>query len=196
MCSDALQQAAGSTRRWQKCLDLGCGTGLMGPLLRPFVATLEGVDLSAGMVEQARQRQCYDSLQVMELVEYLHQYRGLQQSTVHATGRSQQGADLLVAADVFVYLGDLHPVMAAAARCCAPAAHLCFSTEEAVAPVSEGCGYQVQPTGRFKHGMAYVEDVAASTGWTVLHSESSIIRYNSGKPVHGSLYVMQQAVPL
>ncbi|KAG1654140.1 hypothetical protein FOA52_012186 [Chlamydomonas sp. UWO 241] len=47
--------AAGGPRnappRWTRCVDLGCGTGLMGPLLRPHLVggVLEGCDLSAGM---------------------------------------------------------------------------------------------------------------------------------------------------
>jgi len=37
-------------------LDLGCGTGLCGPLLRPLARTLVGVDLSPKMLAKARQR--------------------------------------------------------------------------------------------------------------------------------------------
>ena len=36
--------------RWRRALDLGCGTGLSGIVLRPLVGVLEGVDLSAAMV--------------------------------------------------------------------------------------------------------------------------------------------------
>ena len=57
--------------RWRRCVDLGCGTGLMGPLLRPHTGCLCGVDLSQGMVQKARERGCYDELDVGELVEYL-----------------------------------------------------------------------------------------------------------------------------
>ena len=37
-------------------LDLGCGTGLCGPLLRPLVRRLEGLDLSPAMLERAAAR--------------------------------------------------------------------------------------------------------------------------------------------
>eukprot|EP00878_Enallax_costatus_P006555 GHUV01006873.1.p1 GENE.GHUV01006873.1~~GHUV01006873.1.p1 ORF type:complete len:349 (+),score=115.70 GHUV01006873.1:588-1634(+) len=90
--------------RWPRCIDLGCGTGLMGPLLREHVGHLSGVDLSSGMVDKARQRGCYDDLDVGELAQHLQ--------------AAQQGGatyDLFVAADVFVYIGDLRPVLAAAA---------------------------------------------------------------------------------
>lgn len=68
--------AAAPPCRWRRCVDLGCGTGLMGPLLRNHVAdSLVGVDLSAGMVVHARDRGCYDDLAVGELVEYLQQLK-------------------------------------------------------------------------------------------------------------------------
>ena len=35
-------------------LDLGCGTGLCGPLLRPYARALAGVDLSPQMLERMR----------------------------------------------------------------------------------------------------------------------------------------------
>ena len=51
---------SGGGKLWQRAADLGCGTGLMGPLLRSHVACLEGADLSAAMVERAREKGCYD----------------------------------------------------------------------------------------------------------------------------------------
>jgi predicted TPR repeat methyltransferase len=48
-------------------LDAGCGTGLCGPLLRPYASELTGVDLSAGMLDRARPRQVYDHLEKGEL---------------------------------------------------------------------------------------------------------------------------------
>ncbi len=102
---DLLLKAMGSSNShfWPRAVDLGCGTGLMGPLLRPHVQLLEGVDLSSAMVEKARERGCYDRLEVSDLVSHLE--------------NSDSGKyDLLVAADVFVYIGDLKPVMETAAK--------------------------------------------------------------------------------
>jgi SAM-dependent methyltransferase len=84
ICRDCVWQAAASGTQpsssssssgpcWRRCVDLGCGTGLMGPLLRPHCGQLCGVDLSAGMVGKARQRGCYDELAVGELVQYLQE---------------------------------------------------------------------------------------------------------------------------
>ena len=65
------QQQQQQQQRFAHCVDLGCGTGLMGPLLRPHTQQLVGVDLSQGMVAKAQERGCYDVLAVDELVRYL-----------------------------------------------------------------------------------------------------------------------------
>src|SRR5256885_7102352 len=54
-------------------LDLGCGTGLCGPLLRPMASTLCGVDLSPAMIEKCKARGVYDRLELCELVQALRQ---------------------------------------------------------------------------------------------------------------------------
>src|SRR5205823_1798095 len=71
-------------------LDLGCGTGLCGPLFRPLAATLTGVDLSPGMIDKARRRGVYDRLDLEDLVTALR--------------RAPGAVDLLLAADVLVYV--------------------------------------------------------------------------------------------
>ena len=93
----------------QDVLDLGCGTGLCGPLLRPWAEHLCGVDLSPLMIEQAKAREVYDTLEVADLVTAMRQ--------------AERGFDLLVAADVFLYIGDLSPVFEAAALLIAGIVH-------------------------------------------------------------------------
>jgi predicted TPR repeat methyltransferase len=51
-------------------LDIGCGTGLCGPLLRPYASRLTGVDLSAGMLALAKEKNIYTDLQQWELTEF------------------------------------------------------------------------------------------------------------------------------
>ena len=43
-------------------LDAGCGTGLCGPLIAAYAKRLTGVDLSAGMLAQAKEKKVYDEL--------------------------------------------------------------------------------------------------------------------------------------
>jgi predicted TPR repeat methyltransferase len=156
-------------------LDLGCGTGLCGPVLRPMARTLAGVDLSAAMVEKARARGVYDRLDVGDLVAFMR-----------ASGRCY---DLLVAADVFIYLGDLSPAFEAAAGCLRPGGGgmLAFSAE-----AGTGERYAMGPkTRRFTHAEPYLRRLAAMYGFEEQSFEPITVRIEAGRPVAGYLVVLR-----
>ena len=151
-------------------LDLGCGTGLCGVLLRPLAASLTGVDLSSAMVEKSRSRGIYDRLVVSDLASFL---RG--------AGRDY---DLLVAADVVIYVGDLLLLFQAAARVIRPGGLFIFSVE--------ACGgerFQLQPTQRFAHSRPYLERITTITGMELRSCEPILIRIEAGQPVRGYLAI-------
>ena len=83
-------------------LDIGCGTGLCGPLLRPYASRLIGIDLSAGMLALAREKDVYTDLQQCELTEFLR-------------GR-HEAFDVMVSADTLVYFGDLLELLRSRSR--------------------------------------------------------------------------------
>src|SRR5260370_26931297 len=62
LVSAAVAAAFGAGRGDLEVLDAGCGTGLCGPLLRPYARRLVGVDLSSAMLQRAGLRGCYDAL--------------------------------------------------------------------------------------------------------------------------------------
>ena len=100
-------------------LDLGCGTGLMGVLLRPHCrGRLVGCDLSKRMLKvgAANHPGVYDDLVAAECVSFL-------------SARPPASADLVVAADVFPYLFSLSDVAAAAQAALCVGGVFCFSTE-------------------------------------------------------------------
>ena len=154
-------------------LDMGCGTGLCGPLLRPFAATLAGVDLSAGMVEKARSRGVYDRLEVGELVQTMQQ--------------RPRSYDLLVAADVLIYLGDLGPTFEAAAGALRPGGLFAFSVE-----AGAGERYLLnKQTRRFTHAKAYLQHLAAIHGFREEHFQDIIGRYEREQPVASYLVILR-----
>ena len=154
-------------------LDLGCGTGLCGPLLRPLARTLVGVDLSPKMLAKARQRDDYDELVCAEVADYM--------------GGQPQRFDVGVAADVFVYIGDLSDVFAGMRRVLRPDGLFCFSVE-----AGEGTDFMLQPTHRFAHSLDYVRRLAAVHGFTIQSWESRAIRKNRDADVPGYLVVMRR----
>src|SRR6185437_13438150 len=77
-------------------LDLGCGTGRCGELFRPYARRMVGVDLAPNMIEISRKRgggRIYDELLNSHILAALERYR--------------EAFDILVAADVFIYVGAL-----------------------------------------------------------------------------------------
>ncbi|HEX5271238.1 MAG TPA: methyltransferase, partial [Gemmataceae bacterium] len=151
-------------------LDAGCGTGLCGPLLRPAARRLVGVDLSPKMLEQARGRGIYDELACEELVAFLR--------------RSAGRFDLVVAADVLIYFGDLRPVWEAAHLALRPGGLLAFSLE-----ATDGSGYRLQESGRFAHGAAYVRSAGAAWFEERACLETPI-RLEAMRPVAGHCFVL------
>ncbi|QAY96065.1 SAM-dependent methyltransferase [Methylovirgula ligni] len=158
-------------RRFANGLDLGCGTGLSSPLLRPMVRRLTGVDLSRRMLEKADARRLYDDLVEAEAGDFLDQ--------------ADEKFDLVVAADVVIYFGDLAPLFARIARVMEPGGLFAFNAETVEA------GYRVLPSGRFAQALDYIEAVAAPY-FTTVELQMTTIRLEAAQPVEGALVVLQR----
>ena len=170
LVGETLAVAVGVADRSLDVLDLGCGTGLCGPLLAPYARRLVGVDLSQGMLAYAKEKQVYDELHRAELTEYLRQ--------------QQAGSvDVIVTADTLVYFGALDSVATAAAAALRPGGVLVFTVEEAKEPELAD-SYVLQPHGRYAHGQSYVRRVLAEAG-LVPHIERGELRLEAGLPVAG-----------
>lgn len=171
---EAVEAAIGN-RRDLDVLDLGCGTGLCGPLFRPLARTLVGVDLSPNMLEKARARAIYDALEAGELTAAL--------LTRHAA------VDLAIAADVLVYIGDLGPVFSSVAKALRPGGWFAFSVE--TAQPGEGDGYTLRRTGRYAHERDYVTALGERYGFEMDSSCGLCIREEAGHPIPGEIYVLR-----
>jgi len=165
--------AAGRPPRFATMLDLGCGTGLAGVKFRAQVQNLVGIDLSSAMIEQARAKKIYDRLDAAELTEFLA-----------AEAAHGAEADLIVAADVFVYLSDLAPVAAAVARVLAPDGLFAFTVE-----THDGEGVLLQPTLRYAHAASHVRDALEGAGLAPLVLDPASPRTEKSVPVNGLVAV-------
>ena len=162
-----VRPVAASGRRFAAALDLGCGTGLCGALVRPAVRWLEGVDLSANMVRQARARAVYDRVEQGDVAQHL----------AAATRRY----DLVLAADVFIYVGALDGVFAETARVTEPGGLFCFSVEAA----GEDEDFALRPSLRYVHSERYLRRLAAAHGFAVDVVERHPIREDQQRPIPG-----------
>lgn len=159
-------------------LDLGCGSGLCGDLLRTRAQRVEGVDLSPTMVAQARASGGYDAVFEAELVQHLL-----------LLGDRGERADVIVAADVFIYIGDLSPVFRAVARALAPGGVFAFTVEheEGAAP------YVLRRSLRYAHSEAGLRALAAAHGLVVRQARPLVLREEQRQPVAGLVLVLQPA---
>lgn len=169
-----LAETIGPGRKDRRTVDLGCGTGLSGQAVVGYAASLVGVDLSGNMVREAEKKGCYDELVVGDVVAFLH--------------RLSDPADLLLAADVLTYLGDLEPLFLAASGALQPGGLFCFSTER-----GDGEGWQLRVTGRYGHGRGYIRELARKTGFQTLTSREADIRRERDRWIAGELYLLEKA---
>lgn len=164
--------AAGLARlgrtHFRHALDLGCGTGLCAAPLGAFVTRLDGVDLSAGMLERARALGRYDRLEQADVVEHL----------VATPWRH----DLVVAADLFIYVGRLEGVFAGVRRVLEPGGLFCFSVEH-LDDAAGDCA--LLPSLRYAHSAAYVRRLAQAHGFGVAALQERPLRRDERAPVRG-----------
>ena len=154
-------------------LDLDCGTGLCGPLFRDIADQLIGVDLSPEMLEKARQRELYDTLQCDDIVTAISAFDG-----------NLAGA---IAADVLVYIGRLDPLLASAYNAIQSGAWFAFTTE-----ICTGRDFELEITGRYSHSEEYLRRAAGEHGFDIVSLEKRISRYQGGEPVNVNVTVLRR----
>jgi len=159
-------------------LDAGCGTGLCGPLLRPYAHRLEGVDLSAGMLARAKSTGGYDSLNEAEMTEFM--------------GSHPDAYDIIVSADTLCYFGDLSGVMAAATAALRPGGFFIFTVEHAEeGDDSMPAGFRINPPGRYSHQESYVNRMVVEAGMQIKSVVHGVLRQEMGAPVNGLIVTAQ-----
>jgi len=153
-----------------RILDLGCGTGLSGMMLKRWADDLTGVDLSPEMVEKARARNIYDRLAVAEITGWLAQ-----------DGNSY---DLIVACDTLIYFGDLEPVMSAVKMRLKPKGLFAFSVERG------DRDFRLTDSGRYIHTKDHIAAASLRAGLGLLRVEEDFLRMEYGREVTGLYTVL------
>jgi predicted TPR repeat methyltransferase len=168
---ELLEQAIRTQREsFDHAVDLGCGTGLMGARLRPVAGVLEGYDISAGMLRKAEAKHIYDRLEKADL---------------QAVSLAQGSVDLVVAADVFMYLGALDGIFAAAAAGLKAGGLFAFSVEHHAGAED----FVLRTSRRYAHSQAYLRRLLAGVGLSVRSLERADIRMDRGEAIEGLIVV-------
>ena len=156
-------------------LDLGCGTGLGSQFYRPFAKKLIGVDVSLKMLEKAAEKKIYDRLEAFDILQ---------------DWKFPQKFDLIYSSDVFVYFGNLDPVIRSASSYLSYGGIIAFSVERL--DDDSSMGYQLFPSGRYAHSRAYIQDCLSRHGLYILEGAKADIRKESGNQVKGLLFAAKK----
>ncbi len=168
-----LLKAAPGRSRFASVLDLGCGTGLAGLMLRDLADFQKGVDISRNMLAKALEKRVYDQIEAVNLQESL--------------GEIDRAYSVAVAADVCGYIGRLDGFVSKVSGVLEAGGLFVFSVEECFLD-----DYEISTAGRFAHRRSYVENALADAGFEVLTAAREQLRVNAGRPVFGTIFVARK----
>ena len=160
-------------RQFAHAIDLGCGTGLGGAAFHASAERLTGVDLSPSMVAAARAKGLYERLTVATIEAFL-------------AAEPPASADLLIAADVLCYVGDLAPILKAARHVLAEGGYFAMTLQKGDE------AFALAADLRFAHSPAYLRESAVAQGFCVLFLEEAQLRRDAGADVVGLVVVLRK----
>ena len=157
--------------KFEKVIDLGCGTGLTGIELRDISNNLTGIDISSNMVAKTRELDVYDHLIEGDVVDIL--------------SSSKEKYDLFIALDVFIYIGELTKMFKTVRQCCNKNALFIFSIE-----AQEEDGYSLLKSARYSHSESYILKTA-SDGFKLIESQEVSLRKERDGWIDGKIFILQ-----
>jgi predicted TPR repeat methyltransferase len=159
--------------KFKNVIDLGCGTGLVGERFRDIAEKLVGVDVSKNMILKAKKKNIYDELYTDDIINRL--------------ASLETKFDLIISADVFVYIGNLLPLFQAVKKYSNHDSLFMFSTEH-----SDGQDFILRNTCRYAHSKEYILSVSKDVGFKLEFFAQSNLRKEKNSWVPGGAYVLSR----
>lgn len=172
--AEQIRQHRKPTAPKPRVLDLGCGTGLVGEALKDMDAELIGVDLSGGMLQQARARGIYQELVQSDLVPMMQ-------------SQADASFDVVTSADVFIYVGQIDEVVQETKRLLKPGGLFALSVESFEPGPQDKLGFKLETSGRYSHADSYLAALATRHGFEVLDTQPVAIRVEKGQSIMGRI---------
>lgn len=155
-----------------RVLDLGCGTGLSGEPFQEHSDRIDGVDISQGMLDIARDKGIYDALHIADVAEFIK--------------ADTSSYDLILCAEVLIYIGRCEALFMDVVNRLTDNGLFSFSIQEADGDVVLG------PDHRYSHGGQYVEGCLEAAGMSIVSSQQAILRKEDGVSVQGIIFVCEK----
>jgi predicted TPR repeat methyltransferase len=152
-------------------LDLGCGTGLVGSELKKYCSYIIGIDLSKSMLEIAQKKKIYDKLIYTDIADYLNQ-----ENLKH---------NYFIAADVFIYIGNLDNIFELIKSKNETKGKLIFSTE-----INNGDSYALEKHGRYSHSEKYIKALCNKYDYKISYFKRIPLRKEKEIFLSGGLYIL------
>lgn len=154
-------------------LDLGCGTGLCGALLKPYASQLIGIDLSEKMLLAAKEKNMYDQLIQEDITQALTRFSSV---------------DFICAADVFTYIGNLECTFKNAHDALKQNGLFIFTVEKTFEN-----DFILQSSIRYAHSRAYLEKLILNNGFEIVRFDNLELRKQRNEPVEGYLVLLKKS---
>ena len=158
-----------------KVLDLGCGTGLIGKNIVDLFPDLVGVDISANMIEETRKKEIYTELHISDINDFLL--------------KNVQEFHLVIAADVFLYIGDLEIIFSSIKKFLNSNGYFLFTIE--LSTEIDQTDFQLGNSRRFSHSVEYIENMSKDFGFEVVDKEEIILRQENKIGQKGAIFILQ-----
>ena len=155
--------------KFENVIDLGCGTGLCGKFLKNKSSNLIGIDISPRILEKADKKNIYDKLICSNFIDYLK--------------KTSSQFDLFVAADVFIYTGEISETFDLIKKRASKESYFIFSTET----LNQG-NYKLQESGRFSHSENYIKQKSIENSMILISKKDIKVRKEKNKWIKGHLY--------
>lgn len=159
-------------RKNLRILDLGCGTGLSAEAFAPFASELIGVDLSEKMLALAKAKKIYHRLKQADLESTLVNFNNL---------------DLIIAGDVFSYIGALDTIFKLAYDALKSGGIFVFTTE-----ISEEKDFHLSQAVRYQHHKHYLNRLIEKNKFKKIHFETAELRQQFREPVMGYVVALEK----
>lgn len=155
-------------KKYNSVLDLACGTGACGKLLKGRFNSLTGVDFSSNMLEQARKTKLYTHLKKNDIFDFLR------------TDKNKY--DLIVAIEVVGYLPSLKDLLISASSHLSQDGQILFSVETASRT-------GLSSSGRFLYTPQDVERIILESGYVIVVRQETKLHYDEKTMAEGLLFV-------